>query len=265
VVTYRATIDVPSDLVSWLENQIATRRDEAGGSWRALTYWDQALVVLVYLAKGDTFAQLGAHFGIGTETARRYVNEGIDALAPQAPTLADAIDASGEERRLLLDGTLIPLWRCAAVATEANPDPLYNAKHREHGMNVQALTGTSGELVFLGEAHLGSTHDVTAARADGIIIAVTDADVETSADSGYQGAGGTVRSPIKRPMGKGHNGWEKLANTALARLRAPVERAFAALKRWRVLDTVRISPNRVTALLHAILVIHQKRSSLART
>jgi len=88
-------------------------------------------------------------------------------------------------------------------------------------MNVQALTGTSGELVFLGEAHLGSTHDVTAARADGIIIAVTDADVETSADSGYQGAGGTVRSPIKRPMGKGHNGWEKLANTALARLRAP--------------------------------------------
>ncbi|MBW1604763.1 transposase [Streptomyces sp. JJ66] len=264
MVTYRATLDVTSDLVSWLENQIATRRDEADGSWRALTPWDQAIVLLVFLAKGDTFAELGAHFGIGTETARRYVNEGIDALAPLAPTLTEAIDASGESRRLLLDGTLIPLWRCDTLATETNPDPLYNAKHREHGMNVQALTDTSGELVFLGEARAGSTHDVTAARLDGIVAAVSDADVETTGDSGYQGAGGTVRTPVKRPKGKGHNGWEKLANTALARLRAPVERAFAALKRWRVLDTVRISPNRVTALLQAIFVIHRKRSSLAR-
>ncbi|WP_398859760.1 transposase family protein [Streptomyces chengmaiensis] len=69
---------------------------------------------------------------------------------------------------------------------------------------------------------------------------------------------------MKRPKGKGHNGWEKQANSALAKLRAPVEHAFAELKRWRVLDLVRISPNRITAVLHALLVITQKRSSLAR-
>jgi hypothetical protein len=131
-------------------------------------------------------------------------------------------------------------------------------------MNLHALTETSGELVFLGEARPGSTHDLTAARLDGIVSAVTDADVETTGDSGYQGAGGTVRTPVKRAKGKGQNGWEKQANTAIARLRAPVERAFAALKRWRVLDTVRIGPNRDTALLHASVVIHRKQSSLAR-
>ncbi|MDK1475313.1 transposase family protein [Streptomyces sp. 549] len=264
MITYRATLDVPSDLVSWLENQIATRRGEAGGSWRALTSWDQAIVLLVFLAKGDTFAQLGEHFGIGTETARRYVNEGIEALAPLAPTLTDALEAAGPERRLLLDGTLIPAWRCGALSTDTNDDPLCNSKHREHGLTVQGLTDTSGELLFLGEARPGSTHDLTAARADGIIAAVADADIETTADAGYQGAGGTVRTPIKRPKGKGHNGWEKLANTALAKLRAPVERGFAELKRWRVLDTLRISPNRITNLLHALLVIHRKRASLAR-
>ncbi len=105
---------------------------------------------------------------------------------------------------------------------------------------------------------------ITAARHDGIIEAVTDADVETTADSGYQGAGGTVYTPVKRPVGKGHNGWEKQANTALARLRAPVERAFAQLKQWRVLQRVRISPNRITALVHAIFVIHREQQSLAR-
>ncbi|MGQ5597281.1 transposase family protein [Streptomyces sp. ESR1.13] len=195
--------------LSWLENLIATQRDEAGGTWRALTNGDQAIVLLVYLAKGDTFAQLGGHFGIGPETARRYVNEGLQALAPLAPTLADGLDAAGPERRLLLDSTLIPTWRCAALATEANGDPLYNSKHRDHGMTVQALTDTTGELVFLGEARPGATHDLTGARTDGIVEAVTDADIETTADSGYQGAGGCVRIPIKRPAGKGHNGWEK--------------------------------------------------------
>jgi len=264
VVTYRATLDVPADLVSWLENLIATRRSETGGSWRALTSYDQAVMLLVWFAKGDTFAQLAAHFGVCTDTAWRYVNEGIDALAVLAPTLDGAVEAAGPERRLLLDGTLIPTWRCAALATETNPDPLYNAKHRDHGMNLQALTTTTGELVFLGQARPGSTADITAARACGIIEAVTEADVETTADSGYQGAGGTVRTPAKRPQGKGLNGWEKRANTAMARLRAPVERAFAALKRWRVLERVRISPNRITSLLYAIFVTHLKRSSLAR-
>ncbi|WP_419998337.1 transposase family protein [Streptomyces boninensis] len=174
------------------------------------------------------------------------------------------MDAAGEDRRLLLDGTLIPTWRCAALATEDNDDPLYNAKHRDHGMNLHGITTTAGELVFLGEARPGSTADITAARHDGIMETVTDADVETTADSGYQGAGGTVRTPIKRPAGKGHNGWEKQANTALARLRAPVERAFAELKRWRVLQRIRISPNRITGLAHAIFVIHHEQRSLAR-
>ncbi|MHC0429973.1 transposase family protein [Streptomyces sp. O3] len=245
MVTYRATLDVPDDLVSWLENLIATRRGELGGSWRKLTSFDQAVMVLVHLAHGDTFAQLGSHFGVSTDTAWRYVNEGIDVLAACAPDLAEAVKAAGHKRRLLLDGTLIRTWRCAGLATETNDDPLYSGKHHDHGVNVQGLTGADGELAYLGRARPGSTTDLPAARAEGIVTAVTEADIETTADLGYLGAGGTVRTPVRRPKGKGHNGWEKLTNSAHARYRAPVERAFAVLKRWRVLDLVRISPELV--------------------
>ncbi|MCF6523638.1 transposase family protein [Streptomyces sp. JJ36] len=87
--------------------------------------------------------------------------------------------------------------------------------------------------------------------------------VESSADPGLPERRQERPHPVKRPKGKGHSGAEKPADTALARLRPPVERAFAALKRWRVRDTVRISPNRVTALRHAVFAIHRKRSSLA--
>lgn len=264
MITYRATLDVPEDLVSWIENVIAARRGERGGSWYALTCFGQAVMTLVWLVKSATYEQLAADFGVGVGTAHDYVNDTIDQLALFAPTLADAIVAAGSDRRLLLDGTLIPTWRCAAPATEVNPDPLYNGKHHDHGMVVQALTDTDGELVFLGQARPGSVHDLTEARADAILDAVTAADIETIADSGYQGAGGTVRTPVKRPKGKGHNGFEKRANALHARLRVPVERAFAVLKRYRILDRVRISPCRVTTLLRAILAVIQKRSSLAR-
>ena len=264
MITYRATLDVPDDLVSWIENVIAARRSERGGSWYALTCFDQAVMTLVWLLKNTTYEQLAADFAVGVGTAHAYVNDTIDQLSTFAPALPEAIVAAGADRRLLLDGTLIPTWRCAARASAANVDPLYNGKHHDHGMVVQALTDTSGELVFLGRARPGSVHDLTEARDDGIVDAVTEAGVETIADCGYQGAGGTVRTPVKRPKGKGHNGFEKRANRAHATLRVPVERAFAVLKRYRILDRVRISPCRVTTLLHAILVITQKRSSLAR-
>ncbi|MER0477835.1 hypothetical protein ABR737_05650 [Streptomyces sp. Edi2] len=70
---------------------------------------------------------------------------------------------------------------------------------------------------------------------------------------------------MKRPKGKSHNGWEKLANTGLARLRAPAERPFAHLKSRRVLHKIRTSFGRATALLHAPLADNQQQRSLART
>jgi hypothetical protein len=121
---------------------------------------------------------------------------------------------------------------------------------------MQALTDTTGEPVFLGDAHPGSMHDLAAARADGIIDAATDARIETLADSSYQGAGGTMRTPIKRRT--------RLHHSEHARHRVPVERAFAHLKRWRMLTELRISPNRIGGLLKALFVIHRRRSSLAR-
>lgn len=124
-------------------------------------------MVLVWLAKGDTYAQLAAHFGVSTDTAWRYVGEGIEVLAARAPGLEATIEAAGEDRRLLLDGTLIPTWRCTALATGTNSDPLYSGKHHDHGMNVQGLTDATGELALLGEARPGSTHDLTAAPARG--------------------------------------------------------------------------------------------------
>ncbi|WP_410050373.1 transposase family protein [Actinomadura sp. HBU206391] len=57
---------------------------------------------------------------------------------------------------------------------------------------------SSGRLVWASPALPGSAHDLSAARTRGIIDALTNANVMTFADKGYQGARGSVRTPFRR-------------------------------------------------------------------
>jgi hypothetical protein len=95
--------------------------------------------------------------------------------------------------------------------------------------------------MWVSPALRGSTHDLTAARQCGIIDALTDANVLTFADKGYQGAGG----PIRKIRGIG-------------------ERAIATLKTWKLRDKLHCCPQRATALLpavHVLQLIEEQRHS----
>jgi Helix-turn-helix of DDE superfamily endonuclease len=70
---------------------IRRHRKSIGSCWRKLNSGQQALVVLAYLRKGETFAELAAGFGVGTTTAWRYVTETVELLAARAPRLRTAI------------------------------------------------------------------------------------------------------------------------------------------------------------------------------
>ena len=54
---------------------------------------------------------------------------------------------------------------------------------------------------------------------------------------------------------------QKLSNTALAAVRAPVEHGLAHLKNWRVLGKVRTDPAWATALVRALLVLTNREVS----
>ena len=55
------------------------------------------------------------------------------------------------------------------------------------------------------------------------------------ADKGYQGSG--YITPIKKPQDRELLEWENEFNADVSRLRAPVERAIAHVKSWRILHT----------------------------
>ena len=63
---------------------------------------------------------------------------------------------------------------------------------------MQVIADAAGRLIRASAALPGAVHDLTAARTHGIIDALTIANAMTFADKGYQGAGGTIRTPFKR-------------------------------------------------------------------
>ena len=69
---------------------IIRHRISTGSLWRKLNPGQQALLVLVYLRKGETFASLEAGLEVGTATAWRYVEETVALLAARAPRLRKA-------------------------------------------------------------------------------------------------------------------------------------------------------------------------------
>ena len=75
------------------------------------------------------------------------------------------------------------------------------------------------------------------------------------ADKGYTGAGAGMHVPVKNhPDGPLHND-NRCYNRLITALRAPAERGHALLGRWRALDRVTGSPQRIGAIAAAALVL----------
>ena len=131
---YRAALPLSRSTLAYLAGVIRRYRKKIGSCWRMLNPGQQALLVLVHLRKGDTFAALAAGFGVGT-TAWRYVQETVTLLAARAPKLDAALQAAKQAKHafVVIDGTLIPIDRVAADR------PFYSGKHRKHGMNLQVI------------------------------------------------------------------------------------------------------------------------------
>jgi hypothetical protein len=153
-------LDVPFELaghVSWL---IYARRRELDSPWRKLGCFKHALLVLTHPGKNETFAPVGAGFGVSGTIALRYVDETIEVLAAWAPGLHEALVGLCGGDFVIVDGTLIPTDREVAA-----DEPYDSQKHRNHGINVQVIAAPHGTPLLVPARAPGRTHDLTAARA----------------------------------------------------------------------------------------------------
>jgi len=69
VLFYPAALPLSRQILDYVAGIIRRHRRRIGSCWRKLIPGRQALLVLAYLRKGETFAELAAGFGVGTATA----------------------------------------------------------------------------------------------------------------------------------------------------------------------------------------------------
>jgi hypothetical protein len=254
MLLYRASLPLSRQTLTYATGVVRRHRKVIGSKGRALPAGMQALMTLVHLRKGETFAEPGAGFAVSTSTAWRYVNETIDALAARSPKLACVLRRARREGLpyLILDGTLIAIDRVAADR------PYYSGKHRRHGMNLQVPAGPDGTLLWVSGELRGAVHDLRAARIWGLMRALAAAGMLVLADKAYQGAGEHVLTPYK---GRSKPDSQKDANRAHARLRGPGERANAQLKSWKVLRKLRCCPFRTGRIAKAVHTLQLRETA----
>lgn len=278
MIAYPAMLDVPRELVRELARLLRAERRSRGtrkGS-RALTCWFQAVLGLAWFRNRGEIALVGAGFGVSRATAYRYRDEVIAVLAAQAPDLHEALQEVAEQgwSHVVLDGKLIRTDRCAETTTSVKGETInawYSGKHRAPGGNVQAVMRPDGQPIFVCDVAPGHLHDLTVAR-DGDVIgalnwAAAELDLPTLADSGYEGAGQGIKTPIKQPAGGQSLALDNQAyNTLLRSTRCLGERGFALLTgRWRALQRVTVSPRRIGELAQAALVLTRIENVQLRT
>lgn len=145
---------------------------------------------------------------------------------------------------VLLDGTPIRTRRRSGKENRKD----HSGKSKCHGLLVIALTDDRGRLLRVSAARPGRISEITACRHDQLTARMWAACLGAIAD---------YKAARNRPLTRG----QKLSNTALAAVRAPVEHGFAHLENWRVLVKVRTDPAWATTLVRALLVLTNREVS----
>jgi hypothetical protein len=147
VIAYRATLDVPGELVQFVAGLLAAERRRRGtpkGS-RALTCFWQAVLGLRWFRDRTAPDALARDHKISRATAYRYRDEVIEVLAGQAPDLREALERAREQgfAHVILDGKIIACDRCKEPARSAKGEAIdlwYSGKATARPMRTAATS-----------------------------------------------------------------------------------------------------------------------------
>ena len=205
--------------------------DSATGRPKELTLREAIIVASGYARQNiieDVWAEI---FDISQPSVSRIITE-ITPLIEKATAGfrqdAEEAKAAARGQTVLVDGFLAPCWSWRGIPG------LWSGKHKTTGFCSQVISDMAGNVIFVSEPLTGHNHDMT------VLSETKTAEVIAAAfsgigDKGYQGSG--YITPIKKPQYRDLLEWEKEFNADVSRLRAPVERAIAHIKSWRILHT----------------------------
>jgi hypothetical protein len=150
------------------------------------------------------------------------------ATAEFRPDAEDAAEAT-KEAIALVDGTLWPCWSWAGERE------LWAGKYKTTGHGSLIITNLTGRVTYVSEPVAGKHHDM-AKLTGSVVEKILKKAGGVFGDKGFIGTD-YITTPIRKPKFRKLLQWEREWNNQVSSYRAPVERAVANLKAWRILFT----------------------------
>lgn len=206
--------------------------DKAMGRPRELTL-REALIVSCGYAHNNITEEIWAEiFDVHQSTISRYISE-LTPLIGQAteefrPTAEEAAEAT-RDAIALVDGTLWPCW------SWDGENQLWSGKYKTTGHGSLVVVNLQGRITFVSEPVTGNKHDMAKLEGSDVGTVLKKAG-GVFGDKGFIGTD-YITTPIRKPQCRKLLQWELEWNAQVSSLRAPVERAIATLKTWRILFT----------------------------
>lgn len=225
-----------SEQIAELEARVAELLEEPWdkgcGRPRELTLLE-ALIVTCGYARNNITEEIWAEiFDIAQSTISRYITL-LTPLIDQAtaefrPVADDAAEAT-RSAIALVDGTLWPCWSWAGERK------LWAGKYKTTGHGSLIITNLHGRIIFVSDPVPGNEHDM--AKLKGLECeSILKMAGGVFGDKGFIGTD-YITTPVRKPKDRELYMREHDYNNQVSSFRAPVERAVAQLKTWRILST----------------------------
>jgi hypothetical protein len=206
--------------------------DKGEGRPRGLTLREALVVTCGYIRQNiieDVWADI---FDVDQSTISRYITF-LTPLVEKAteedrPTAEDAAEAT-RSAIALVDGTLWPCW------SWDGEDELWAGKYKTTGHGSLIITNLNGRITFVSEPVTGNHHDMAKLKGSDCEM-ILKAAGGVFGDKGFIGTD-YITTPVRKPQHRDLYMREHDYNNQVSSFRAPVERAVAQLKTWRILFT----------------------------
>ena len=206
--------------------------DKGEGRPHELNLREALIVTCGYLRQNiieDAWAEI---FDVAQSTISRYITF-FTPLAEKSteedrPAAADAAEAT-RGAIALVDGTLWPCWSWDGERE------LWSGKHKTTGHGSLIVANLQGRITFVSEPVTGNQHDMAKLKGSAVEKILKEAG-GVFGDKGFIGTD-YITTPIRKPECRELLQWEHERNNQVSSFRAPVERAVATLKTWRILFT----------------------------
>jgi hypothetical protein len=205
---------------------------KGSGRPRELTLREALIVACGYERNNITEEIWAEIFDVSQSTISRcitfltpLIDQATDEFRPAAEEAAEATRGS----IALVDGTLWPCWSWSGERE------LWAGKYKTTGHGSLIITNLEGCVTFVSEPVPGNKHDMAKLKESECEV-ILKAAGGVFGDKGFIGTD-YITTPVRKPEDRELYMREHDYNNQVSSFRAPVERAVANLKTWRILFT----------------------------